>query len=94
MVAPDRKDALDIEAFDDMIASAPFAAFLARVTAELDRARGTCETASARLLVVRAQGAAQALRAVVALPARMAQEMHAKPWKASNDRVHAGRSQT
>jgi hypothetical protein len=82
MVAPNRQDALDIEAFDDMIASAPFAAFMLRVAAELDRARGTCETASARLLVVRAQGAAQALRAVVGLPERMAKEMKAKPWKA------------
>ncbi len=75
---PERLDALDLERFEDMIASPPFALFQARVTAELERARTDCETVIGDVQVCRAQGRCAALRTVLALPAIVAKEIRAK----------------
>jgi hypothetical protein len=81
MVAPPREDALDIEAFETMIASAPFAAFKTRVRVELGRAQVTCETSPDTAAILKAQGAAHALRVVLGLPDVMLKAMKEKNWK-------------
>jgi hypothetical protein len=80
--APPRDDALDIEAFETMIASAPFAAFTSRVRDELRRHALTCETSPDSTAIIRAQGAAHALRVVLDLPQGMLKTMKDKTWKA------------
>jgi hypothetical protein len=79
-----RADALDIEAFETMLASTAWASFQARVAVELERARATCENSLDAAAVTRAQGAAHALRMVLGLGPAMLKEMHAKPWAPSN----------
>lgn len=74
-------DALDVERFEDMIASAPFAAFKERVENELTRSRLTCETSLDLAAIQRAQGSAHALRVVLELPEGMLKAMKAKTWK-------------
>jgi len=75
---PDRQDAIDIEALETMTASAPFALFMAAIDIELSRACGMCERGESYNDVLRAQGAAHALRAVVGLPKSMLSAMRKK----------------
>lgn len=84
-----REDALDIEAFETMIASAPWAAFQARLSAELERARLTCEISRDHAEVAHAQGLVHALRVVAGLGPAMLHEMQQKTWRppASNSRA-------
>lgn len=63
-----RLDALDIEAFETMLASEPFRFYRERVDIELARAQNDCENANDERELRRAQGAAKALRVVLALP--------------------------
>ena len=79
-----REDALDIEAFETMLRSMPFAAFLARVGAELERARDTCERSADAVELSRAQGKTSALRVVIGLGPAMLREMQGKPWRPSS----------
>lgn len=74
----ERLDELDAERFRDMLASPPFALFLARVVAEAERARDTCAGQTDLPELYRAQGAVRALRAVLAIPARILEEIRPK----------------
>jgi hypothetical protein len=78
VIVPDRLDALDTERFADMLASPPFNLLRARIYAELERARGDCETQNDPQALNRAQGRCGALRAVQALPEIMLKEMRRK----------------
>ena len=77
----DRQDALDIEAFEAMCASAPFALYLGRVASELSRAMATCETSDDLDAIYRGQGAVHALRTVMNLPEAMLKKMKEATWK-------------
>lgn len=70
-----RLDQLDSEAFRDMIESASFKHLLARVGQILERERTTAERSDDVLAIRRAQGAAGALRSVLALPNQLLAEM-------------------
>lgn len=71
----DRGDALDTERFENMLASPPFALYLKRVAAELERARTDCEKQDELRAIHNAQGRCASLRTVLELPAIMLREM-------------------
>jgi hypothetical protein len=71
---PDRLDALDRERFKEMVDSAAFALYSARLMHELDRYRIECEVRDGTELH-RSQGAAAALRVVLGLPGTILKEM-------------------
>ena len=73
-----RTDQLDVEAFKDMLESAPFRHFMARVAQELQRALSVTERAEEVLAIRRAQGAAAAIRTVLGLPEQLLGELKAK----------------
>lgn len=70
-----RLDALDAEAFGDMLASASFHLFLDRVRQQLARELAVTERSAEALAIRRAQGGAAALRTVLALPEQILAEM-------------------
>jgi hypothetical protein len=72
-----RLDQLDAERFREMLASPPFQLLMARLHAELERARTTCERDNETRDLHRAQGAAGALRSALALPAMILAEIEA-----------------
>jgi hypothetical protein len=74
-----RFDAIDREQFKSMLISEGFQAIQQRVEAELQRAIDTCVRSSDQNIVLRAQGAAYALRTVIEMPARLLEEMLSKP---------------
>ena len=63
-----KPDGVDAKFIRDMVASSSFQLVLARVNAELVRAVGTCERSVEGIEIYRAQGAAAALRMVLAIP--------------------------
>jgi L-alanine-DL-glutamate epimerase-like enolase superfamily enzyme len=73
-----RLDGIDAERFRAMLASPSFQMFMARVSAELERARTVCETHVDANMVRHAQGAIQFARMVLALPPKMLEEMKPK----------------
>ncbi len=75
---PDRLDALDVEAFEKMLASRAFLTLKTRIADELLRAQTGCETAEDKRVLWRAQGAVKALRTVLGLPEQILKAM-AKP---------------
>lgn len=82
MTATDRRDAIDIEAFETMIGSPAFALFMEHVDLELMRALATCETATDPNAIYRGQGAAHAIRAILRMPKAMQKKMVEGTWKA------------
>lgn len=74
----ERLDGLDAERFRDMLASTSFGLLRSRIAAELERAREACTTATERTDIHRAQGSAAALRAVLAMPKTILNEMEPK----------------
>jgi len=77
-VAPTRPDAIDRESYDAMLASKPFQMLQRRIADELERTKELCHREDSELGLRRAQGAVAALRSVLALPARIAQEQKKK----------------
>lgn len=72
-------DLIDAERIADMMKSEPFRVYQSRIQAELERARGTCETSDVTAEFHRAQGASKALRTVLALPAQILAEIKRQP---------------
>jgi hypothetical protein len=72
-----RLDLLDAEAFGNMLESASFRLFLARVQRQLARELTVTERADELMPIHRAQGAAAALRSVLALPEQIRGEIKA-----------------
>ena len=70
-----RADALDREAFEEMIQSAVFARLWQRIQNALNGVLNQCERSDDDLVVRRAQGQAAALRMVLGLPQQMLNEM-------------------
>lgn len=70
-----RLDQLDAEQFRDMLASEPFQRVMARIRAELERARESCAGEDDELKLRRAQGAAAALRMALGLPEQILAEI-------------------
>jgi hypothetical protein len=70
-----RVDALDREAFRQMLESEVFGAVQARIAAELKRAEEVCVRSDSEIEIRRAQGAVTALRAALGTPARILEEM-------------------
>lgn len=71
-----RLDALDVEAFEKMLASDSFLILKMRIAGEVVRAQNDCESLVDERELRRAQGAVRALRAVLALPAMILQNMN------------------
>jgi hypothetical protein len=71
----ERFDALDAEAFDDMLLGKPFGVFMDRVHQALRTAEGDCYREDEELNVRRAQGRVAALRMVAELPAMIKSDM-------------------
>jgi len=75
-VTPTDRDArLGARAFEEMLRSDEFSAFLARVMAEMERARLACERSDGETDLRRAQGAVAALRTVLGLPLTLLAEL-------------------
>jgi len=77
-VVTNRLDHLDAERFREMIASPPFAIFRERIEKERDRQIDGCATADITKELRKHQGAAAALRVVLALPAQILKEIEAQ----------------
>jgi len=71
----DRFDALEREAFENMVRSGAFQLFGERIRKALQVAGADCERADDELKLRRAQGQAAALRMVLALPEQILTEM-------------------
>jgi hypothetical protein len=70
-----RGDAIGADLFEKMLALPAFAKLWARIGAERDRAAAACLREDDEMKLRRAQGAASALSAALALPAQMLAEM-------------------
>lgn len=68
-------DSMDARRMRDLIESAPFQLIQKRIQSELDRAVATCERSDIAIELQRAQGAAAALRTVLALPKLILKEV-------------------
>lgn len=73
-----RPDAIDAERFREMLGSPLFLLLWDRVAAEQERTQSLCERAEGAVELRRAQGAAQALRAVRAMPQQILGELAKK----------------
>jgi hypothetical protein len=69
------EDALDREAFKQMIQSAPFRLLQNRIGLELSRAEEACVRSDAALEIRRSQGKVAALRVALELPDKIYKEM-------------------
>lgn len=76
-----RTDALDYEAFEDMLTSRPFGVFLNRVHDALAVAVHACTRTDDETQLRRAQGQAAAYRTVLGLPELIKAEMRPKKGK-------------
>jgi len=74
----ERLDGLDAERFRDMLASPSFALLRTRIGAEFVRAKEACAQATVPHDIYRAQGSVAALRAVLAMPETILDEMRPK----------------
>lgn len=70
-----RADALDREAFEDMLRSKVFGLLRERLQQALKQVVTRCEAEESELHLRRAQGEAKALRMALALPDQILQEM-------------------
>lgn len=70
-----RGGALEVEQITTMLDSPGYARLKKRIEAELERARGECETATAPEEVYRRQGRVAALRGVLGLPEQILSDM-------------------
>jgi hypothetical protein len=77
-VPTQRLDGLEAERFREMLASPPFALLTARLKAQLEREREACERSDDRTKLLRAQGAAAALRVALGLPGQLLTEITKK----------------
>lgn len=73
-----RYDAVEYNDVERMIESEAFKLVQARIVGDLTRARHTCVYGNKKLQVNRAQGAAQALEAVLTIPSRVLEELKKK----------------
>lgn len=73
-----RSDALDREAFEDMVQSAAFGRLFQRIQGALNSMQSQCERADDILSVRRAQGQVAALRMVLNLPQQILSEMRGR----------------
>ena len=74
----ERLDGIDAERFRDMLALESFAILWKRILAEMERSREACSQQTEPRDIYRAQGAAGALRAVLAMPETILAEMRPK----------------
>jgi hypothetical protein len=74
-----RFDALDEEAFAEMLKSRSFAIYRDRLEKTLEVQRGQCERCDDDLGLRRAQGQVAALRVVQGLPEQILAEMRSRP---------------